>query len=89
MKQEFKEMVEDKFDRRMNYSDPADDRDFGRQLYPWRDVKASESVLASERLAQAHAERARRAITPINKPRLFVYHRSTQDLPPPSHLYIR
>jgi len=89
MKQEFKTMVEDKFNRRMNYSDPAVERDFGRKLYPWRDVKASEPQPASERLALAHAERARREVTPIIKPRVFVYHRSTQNLPPPSHIYIR
>ena len=120
MKQEFKDMVEDKFDRRMNYryvlitpfrfislsnvacigillpnnisffSDPAVERDFGRKLYPWRNVKASEPEPASSRLAQAHADRARREVTPVgNRPRIFVYHRSTQDLPPPSHIYIR
>lgn len=89
MKHEFKAMVEDKFNKRMNCSDPAVERDFGRKLYPWRDVKAAEPTPASERLAYAHAARARREITPINKPRLFVYHRSTQDLPAPSHIYIR
>ena len=123
MKQEFKDMVEDKFDRRMNYryvfntpfrfillaslfpnvacigilfpknisffSDPAVERDFGRKLYPWRNIKASEPEPASSRLAQAHADRARREVTPVNRPRIFVYHRSTQDLPPPSHIYIR
>jgi len=90
MKQEFKEMVEDKFDRRMNHSDPAVERDFGRKLYPWRNIKATEPELASTRLYTAHADRARREITPIeSKPRIFVYHRSTQNLPPPSHLYIR
>lgn len=90
MKQEFKDMVEDKFDRRMNHSDPAVERDFGRKLYPWRNIKASEPELASTRLAQTHADRARREVTPVgNRPRIFVYHRSTQDLPPPSHIYIR
>lgn len=89
MKQEFKSMVEDKFDKRMNHGDPAVDRDFGRKLYPWRNTFAADSTPASERLAHTHAERARREITPVNKPRLFVYHRSTQNLPPPSHIYIR
>lgn len=89
MKTEFKEMVEDKFDRRMVKSDPTVEREFGRKLYPWRNVKASDTERASERLAEAHAERKRREITPVNKPRLFLYHRSTQDLPPPSHIYIR
>jgi len=90
MKQEFKEMVEDKFDRRMNHSDPAVERDFGRKLYPWRNIKATEPEPASARLAMAHAERARKESTPNeSRPRIFVYHRSTQNLPPPSHLYIR
>ena len=71
------------------YSDPAVDRDFGRKLYPWRNTFQADSTPASERLAHVHAERARREITPVNKTRLFVYHRSTQDLPPPSHIYIR
>lgn len=89
MKHEFKTMVEDKFNKRMNCSDPAVDRDFGRKLYPWRDVKVAEPTPASERLAFAHTERARRDVTPVNRPRIFVYHRSTQALPPPSHIYIR
>ena len=72
------------------FSDPAVERDFGRKLYPWRNIKASEPEPASSRLAQAHADRARREVTPVgNRPRIFVYHRSTQDLPPPSHIYIR
>jgi len=90
MKSEFKSMVEDKFDKRMNHGDPAVERDFGRKLYPWRNTFAAESTPASERLAHSHAARARRDITPVNnKPRIFVYHRSTQNLPPPSHIYIR
>ena len=81
LKTDFKSMVEDKW-RRMACRDPSVEMNFGAKVYPWRDLAVKEREPASARIFRAHEARGARATTPVNMPRVYVYHRSTMSPAP-------
>ena len=82
IKHDFKDMVEDKMTRK-TLKDPGVERDFGTKAYPWRDTLAKEREPASARIYRAQeARRTSRGTTPVNMPRVYVYHRSTMSPAP-------
>jgi len=82
VKHDFKDMIEDSMTRK-TLKDPGVGRDFGTKAYPWRDTLAKEREPASSRIYRSQeARRAGRGSTPVNMPRVYVYHRSTMSPAP-------
>ena len=80
IKNDFKSMVEDKW-KRKTLKDPSVEMNFGAKVYPWRDMAVKEREPASARIFRVHDARPR-ASTPVNMPRVYVYHRSTMSPAP-------
>lgn len=81
LKTDFKSMVDDKW-KRMSCRDPSVEMNFGAKVYPWRDLAVKEREPASARIFRSHDARGPRATTPVNMPRVYVYHRSTRTPAP-------
>lgn len=77
IKTDFKNMVEDKWNR-MRCQDPSVEMNFGAKVYPWRDLATKPHEPASSRIIREQS-RGPRATTPVNMPRVYVYHRSTMS----------
>lgn len=82
IKTDFKAMVEDKL-KRKSCRDPSVEHNFGSKVYPWRDIAVKEKEPASVRIFRTQDARPR-AVTPVNMPRVYVYHRSTMSPAPGS-----
>lgn len=80
IKHDFKNMVEDKW-QRMQRKDPSVEMNFGAKVYPWRDLQVKPAEPASSRIFRDQASRPR-ATTPSSLPRIYVYHRSTMSPAP-------
>lgn len=77
IKTDFKNMVEDKW-QRMRCQDPSVEMNFGAKVYPWRDLAIKPHEPASARIFKEQSVRPR-STTPVNMPRIYVYHRSTMS----------
>ena len=75
IKSDFKNMVEDKWNRQQK-QDPSVEMNFGAKVYAWRDMHVKEKIPASARIYRDQSSRPR-ATTPVTNPRVYVYHRST------------
>jgi len=80
IKHDFKNMVDDKWNR-SQMKDPSVEMSFGAKAYAWRDLHVKEKVPASQRIYRDQSARAR-ATTPTSLPRVYVYHRSTMSPAP-------
>ena len=80
IKSDFKNMVEDKWNRQQK-QDPSVEMNFGAKVYAWRDMHVKEKIPASARIYQDQSSRPR-ATTPVGMPRVYVYHRSTMSPAP-------
>jgi len=81
IKTDFKAMVEDKWNR-SQLQDPSVEMNFGAKVYAWRDMHVKDKIPASARIYRDQNARGPRATTPINNPRVYVYHRSTMSPAP-------
>jgi len=75
IKSDFKNMVEDKWNRQQK-QDPSVEMNFGAKVYAWRDMHVKDKIPASARIYRDQNSRPR-ATTPVTNPRVYVYHRST------------
>ena len=80
LKSDFKTMVEDKW-KRKTLKDPSVEMNFGAKAYAWGDLAMKSREKESTRIFREQSSRPRGS-TPVNFPRVYVYHRSTMSPAP-------